>query len=133
MTKQERKEYIKKHFQNPFKVDDILHNSWGYDQTNCEYYQIVATTRATVTLRPIKSEAVKDSQGFMSEMVTPVKDAFCKGFLGALKRYAGMGTEITKKVSCYIQDSGELRYFIPTEHGFCDLWNGKPNYSSWYA
>ncbi len=27
-------------FINPYKVGDILHHSWGYDQTNCDFYQV---------------------------------------------------------------------------------------------
>jgi len=133
MTKEEEKAIIKEKFVNPFEIGDILHNSWGYDQTQCDYYQVTAKTRATVTFKPIASKTVKDSEGFMSRQAVPVKNAFCEGFLGALKKYAGMGTEITKKVSCYIQASGELKYYIPTRHGWCDKWDGKPNYNSWYA
>lgn len=132
MTKQEEREFIKKHFVNPFDVGDILHHSWGYDQTQCDYYQVVAKTRAGVTVRPIGSETVAGSQGHMSRSAMPVKDKFVEGYC-ALTRYAGSITEIKKRVMAYIKDDESLRYYIPTPHGWCDKWDGGAKYNSWYA
>ncbi len=47
-----------------FKVGEIIYNSWGYDQTNIDYYEIVKTSSHFVWLRPIAS-AVTET-GFMS-------------------------------------------------------------------
>lgn len=43
----------KQNFKHSLKVGDVLHSSWGYEQTNVEFYQIVATTKKTVTFREI--------------------------------------------------------------------------------
>lgn len=34
---------------------DVFRTSWGYDQTNTEFFEIVSRTAATVTIRPISA------------------------------------------------------------------------------
>lgn len=53
------------------QVGTILHYSWGYDQTNCEYYEIIEKRGRTVTIREIASRIVPNSEGFMSESRCP--------------------------------------------------------------
>lgn len=108
---------------NPFVVGDICSYSWGYDQTNIEFFQVIAITRATVTLHQIASESVKGSEGFMSDNRIPVKDAF----LADEKPF-------TKTLQIYVAHDGtasDPRISMP--HGSCDKWDGKPEYCSWYA
>lgn len=127
----------RKNFVNPFKVGDILHHSWGYDQTNCDFYQVVETKKASVVLRKIGSETVEGSEGFMSCSLMPVKDAFVEKGRHALTKYSDDITPenptVTKRVSFYVKEDDSLKYFIPVPYGWCDLWDGKPEYSSWYA
>ena len=35
----DRKKKDREEFQNPYKVGDILYSSWGYDQTNINFYK----------------------------------------------------------------------------------------------
>lgn len=49
------------------KIGDVIVNSWGYEQTNVDFYKVVATTRNFVDLVRIGATAVPGSQGFMSE------------------------------------------------------------------
>ena len=134
--RQARKD-AKARYINPFKEGDILHHSWGYDQTNCDFYQVVVVKKASVVLRPIGSKGVEESDGFMSQSVMPVKDAFIEKGHHALTKYSEAITPdnptITKLVQFYVNPDGSLRYFIPTPYGWCDAWDGKPEYSSWYA
>ena len=58
------------------KEGDIFVASWGWEQTNVDAYQVVAKKGATVTLREIALKSVEGSEGFMSDLVVPVKDAF---------------------------------------------------------
>ena len=44
------------------QVGDIYRTSWGYDQTNVEFFQVVARTAKTVRLRRISSE-IRDRDG----------------------------------------------------------------------
>lgn len=83
-----------------FKVGALLVNSWGYEQTNVDYYQVVARSKsgATVTLRQIEARIFSqptERQG-MSRVVTPspgvfVGEAFKKriGAYGVQFRYGG--------------------------------------------
>ena len=118
-------------FKNPYNLGDILHHSWGYDQTQCDYYQVTEVKPKSVVLKPIAAKSC-DTTGPMAEMCLPVKDHFVSGHC-ALKRYSGKVSEVTKKVSFYTNKDGTLQYFIPVPYGWCDLWNGKKNYHSWYA
>lgn len=54
----------------------ILHYSWGYDQTQCEYFQVVEKRGLTVVIRRIGAETVPDSEVFMSDRRRPVPDRF---------------------------------------------------------
>jgi hypothetical protein len=58
------------------QVGDVFHSSWGFDQSNCDFYQVVEKpSKNTVVLAEIAFETVK-STGWASEEVRPVKDAF---------------------------------------------------------
>ncbi len=79
----------KKSFINPLKVGDIVYSSWGWEQTNITFYQIIECIgRVTVKLRTIQGKtADQGHNGYMSGSVIAQKDKF-------------WGTEIlTKRVS----------------------------------
>jgi hypothetical protein len=57
---------------NPFKVGDILTGSWGYDQTNVEFYQVIAATKASVTIQKVSGFRSMDN-GHQTR-VYPAKD-----------------------------------------------------------
>lgn len=97
---------------NPFKVGDMLHYSWGYDQTNAEFYQVVSVTRKTATIRQIGSRRV-EATSHDSETVVAVKDAFLEG-----DRYKPM-----RKVV-----NGDA---LAMDHGCATIWCGTPMHSSW--
>lgn len=54
--KQERKDE-KKNFQHGLKEGDILYSSWGYDQTNVDFYQVVSTVGKAIVMREIASKS----------------------------------------------------------------------------
>lgn len=69
------------------QVGMILHYSWGYDQTNCDFYQVTEKRGQMVTIRAIASETVPGSEGFMSDRRRPVRDSFLEGrFAETLKK-----------------------------------------------
>jgi hypothetical protein len=47
------------------QVNDVFRSSWGYDQTNIDYYQVIAVTGKTATIRKIAqlSESTEYLQG----------------------------------------------------------------------
>jgi hypothetical protein len=61
----ERKAWI-----NDYKVGEIVNTCWGYDQTNCEFYEIVAVKGKHVTLRQIA--VTSRATGWAQERVAPL-------------------------------------------------------------
>jgi len=100
---------------SPVKVGDIFYNSWGYDQTNIDWYQVTALTKTgkSVKVRPIAGK-IKET-GFMSGESTPKKGKFT-------------GPAVTKRIG---MSNGEP--YLPSKYGWTSLWDGKPKYQSWYA
>lgn len=107
-------------FRHSYKVGDVLHYSWGYEQTQCEFYQVVATTPGTVTIREIAQRAVPGSMMShgMAENRLPVSGSFLEKSAPIVKR---------------VQFSESGPGYISMDHGCCSLWDGRPKYCSWYA
>jgi hypothetical protein len=61
-------------FRHTLKVGDILYASWGYDQTNIDFYQVVAVREKSVLLREIGQD--KTETGWLQGDCTPRKDDF---------------------------------------------------------
>ncbi len=76
------------------EVGDVLHGSWGYDQTNASFYQIVEVpSKCFVIAREIGSKTVRENGSAI--YVVPVKDAW-REYKGEPKRYkAGPDNSIT--------------------------------------
>ncbi len=84
-------------FVNPFKMGQIFYDSWGYDQTNVNFFQITEVGRKSVKIREI-AQAVTREAGFMCEYVKPVPSEF-------------IGDEMTKLIS--IDRSGKPHICSP--------------------
>lgn len=56
------------------KVGDIFKSSWGYDQTNIDFYQVIAVTGKTATICAIGQLSEED--GFMSGKCVPAPGKF---------------------------------------------------------
>lgn len=70
------KNYCSPQNPNPVKVGDLFNMSWGYDQTNNNFFQVTRVSPAGVWVREIGCKGVDGTQGFMCENVVPVKDNF---------------------------------------------------------
>ena len=71
------------------ETGDVFESSWGYDQTNVDYYEVVGFTPSgkSVRLRPIGKRGVPGSDGFMSRRVVANPGEFRGGeFTKRLKR-----------------------------------------------
>ena len=64
----------RKAFVNPYQVGQIFRCSWGYDQTNIDYFEVVARTEKTVTVREIAAKSVETSS--MIGQCTPLPGSF---------------------------------------------------------
>lgn len=118
MKDKEEKREKQKSFVPTFQVGDIYVSSWGYDQTNVDYYQVVekASTHFAI-LRKIHQEDVPGSESNMSCKVTPIKDCFIYD-----------DTHRVKITQC-----GDSQCIKLSSYKYAKPWNGKPNYKSWYA
>lgn len=54
---------------NPLKVGEILYTSWGYDQTNTEFYVVTSVSGRRVKVAQIASDG--EDTGFMSHSIWP--------------------------------------------------------------
>ena len=98
-----KKENEKAEFFESIKVGDIFVDSWGYDQTNVDFYLVTKKLKASIKIVKIGSKVVATSIG--SEMVVPVPDAV-------------IGEEKTK-----IPQDG---YIKTSSYSLARLWDGKP-------
>ncbi len=46
---------------NNLQVGDILHYSWGWEQTNCDFFQVIRKTAKTVDIQEIGGQAIEGS------------------------------------------------------------------------
>lgn len=102
------------------KVGDVFYESWGYEQTNIDFWQVTALKGKTqIVLHAISSKTVKDI-GFCSIMVKPIKNAWTKHYAGE---------KITKKVQGTIENP-----YCSAEHGILCLttWDAEHNETSYY-
>jgi hypothetical protein len=118
--KNKKKEQLKKGLESDIlKVGDIYYSSWGYEQTNIDFYQIIEVKGQYATFQEICSKDVEGSyySHGMACMVVPIKDSF-------------HGEPIKKKMkfsdnsaSCSLSSFQYLSYYT---HG------SKGLYKSWY-
>lgn len=104
-------------FVNPAKVGDILYASWGYDQTNIDFYKVVDVKGKKVTVTKIASKQTDQNTGnSMAAYVIPIADAECGEPISRFAKKDGDGYEIR------INDCATAW-----------MWDGRPKYESWYA
>jgi hypothetical protein len=93
---------------------DVVYSSWGYDQTNVDFYQVVRVVSAkSVELRQIAQETTED--GFMCGNTTALKDQFLD------------------RAPMVRRAEGERVMSIDRCRHSASKWNGKPQRCSWYA
>lgn len=97
--------------QRTVQVGDFFEESWGYDQTNVDFYQVVriSSTGKTVWLRHVRSSIVRGGDGGPADYVAPIPDDFDRskaGDDGAFKRLLrhynhGNGPEVSVNMTSY--------------------------------
>jgi hypothetical protein len=103
----------KKNFVPSLKVNDILVSSWGYEQTNVDYFQVIEVKGKSCKVCKIHHKIVEGSEGFMSCKVLPIKDQF-------------QGEPFNKLIL-----KGNHIKISYSQNAY--LWGGDENYMSWYA
>ena len=111
----------KKLAKHPYKVGDILHGSWGYDQTQCDYFQVVKVVGKSIKIREICSEVTEYTQSMACNQIA-VKDSF-------------VNEKVFRKIpQCYITQRSEPSWYVKSPiFGSLSMWDGSPKYRSWYG
>lgn len=100
---------------NPLKVGDILYTSWGYDQTNIDFYVVTKVSGRKTTVAKIAQDS--ESIGFMQDRCWPA-----------------MPIRIVGKESAHIaQPSGISGVYVNIDGHYAWLEQGRSHYSSSYA
>jgi hypothetical protein len=94
--------------------DDIVYNSWGYDQTNIDWFQVVRMTDHFVWLRPIAANVRETS--FMAGPTIPKPNHF-------------LSEEVTKHKAT----TNATGTHVVFRHGSGSKWEGQALHCSWYA
>lgn len=111
---------------NGVQVGDLFYCSWGYEQTNVDFVQVIALCgKSSVRVRPVQPAITEETnQGFMScnrkyvntkELLPVVKSVLCKD--NSLHRLNKNGDRVCFKSDGY--------YFYP--------YKDETLYESWYA
>jgi len=90
------------------KKGDVVYNSWGYDQTNVDYYVVHNVTRKFVMLAPCGAEVVNSSGG-ISPKTSSANTA-------KLERHGVYAWRDTVSVNF--------------RHGAGSKWDGRPKYAT---
>jgi hypothetical protein len=98
------------------KAGDIFYNSWGYEQTNIDFFQVVSVTAKTITLREVKSSVVDYNGHYMSGSKKAVKDVFASN-------------ELIRKTPYLFGNEWRVNF----EYGAGGQWDNKPMCFSSYA
>lgn len=124
LTKDEKKALDAKAFE-AVKVGDIFVESWGYDQTNVDFYEVVAKTAARIKIVHIGAKIVEGNGG-PSEKVVPVPGHPVES---ALESKKGV---LVKQVRAITWRGGDAVEPIITMSSYSSatLWDGKPEYQT---
>ena len=98
----------------PWKVGQILSCTWGYDQTNQDYYEVIAIRGKVVDIQVIGQHAI-DRQGPYGDTVIPFR-----GFRG----------KVIKSKKPQTHDNGKTWFLRMTSYSFAYPWDGKPDHQT---
>lgn len=100
------------------QVGDVLYASWGWEQTNVDFYEVTATpTERTAQVRKLKSEITESEKLSMAGTIVPLLGQFDEGAAPGVLRATGEGTLGKGKLAM-----SEL-----------SRWPGHPMRVSWYG
>lgn len=95
---------------NSINAGDILYSSWGYEQTNVDFYKVISKKGTKVQLQKCSEKRVEGSEKSWASC-----EVTCGEPYGEIKTYT-IGTYGVK-----------INYSVTLTP-----WNGKPTYCSWY-
>lgn len=117
-TKESRKLPTVPEADRKFVEGAILYTSWGYDQTNTEFYKVTWRKGHYVGVKAIETREETDEDGFMTGVVYPGADI--------------PGTpELRRRVAVYDGEESSVKIDGDFHHAY--PWDGKPKRVSHYA
>lgn len=98
------------------KTGDIMYSSWGYEQTNVDFYQVVKVVGShSVEIMPIKQSNDTSDMPYDQGRTMPIKDAFIDGKMPMRK---------------VVNSSNRVNI---ASYATAWLWDGQPKFYSTYA
>lgn len=99
-----------------YSVGDIVVNSWGYEQTNIEFYKVVQVLPKTIRIKELSQDIEEGSEYShgMACNVLPSDELLTDGRSYLLR----------------VTDGGRLSN--PKSFYYMHKWDGRPEYKSWY-
>ena len=127
-SREDAKNKAKQHSENlkaseHFKVGDIIVNTWGWEQTNTEFYQVTEVKNKMIVVSAIYQKDVDGSHGFMCCDVMPDIDNFI--LEGHFAKTYNLRLKSTS--------NGDVLICNPKSFYYFHKWSGKAQYSSHYA
>lgn len=110
---------VKPVFSTSYSVGAILSDSWGWEQTNIDFYCIVKISGEWVTVLPMTKISSEESS-YMSKSNMPGEIDFT-------------AKPIRKKLKSFKGVVSGFSFRDYAGGGWCSLWNGKPETSTHYA
>ncbi len=100
-----------------YEVGDIVVNTWGWEQTNVEFYRVVRITSRCIFVKEI-SQVVEEGSEMYNGMA-------CNVMPGGQILDEGREYRLIVKAEGVLSNPEKYYYFRK--------WGGKPQYNSWYA
>ncbi len=146
------------HVADKIEPGAILYSSWGYEQTNIDYYMVTRVTKSSAWIVPMTAH--EEQTGFMSGQATPLLPKFVSDWCECKHRIHNHGTVLNMAGEDYSHCRGafgdecectELRpvAIVPemhrirrygngeslnlTSYSSASLWDGASKYASHYA
>lgn len=110
------------------EVGSVLYSSWGYDQTNVDFYQVVRVSASSVWVVPM-SQKITEANSFMSEYVVPNEPIFEREVWAD----GPVREKVVKEVKPEMYRWNKYGYAKVGYNQAASVWDGKPKYQSHYA
>jgi len=120
------------------KVGDILYSSWGYDQTNIEFFKVVKVSEFSVWIQEVGSKIVEVT-GWAHEKVIPGDSPQyqVRNWDNVPDEFGNVNTYITKthpinrhKIKHFTWKDEESYYVTLNSFSHASLWDGTPKEAS---
>ena len=103
------------------QIGDIFYTCWGYEQTNVDFYEVVAVTPKMAMVKPIRSH--RTETGWLQGNAEPIPGAFIIG---------GWAKDVIRTRTANWGDGPRLTNADGHDHAGC-LYGGEPLCYSCYA